>query len=158
MFQRYIPEVIKNQVLERQSRRCANSPNHPALNLADYNCPMWRLYGGEFDQAGWHFDHIAELSLTQNSTINNLQALCPSCHAVKTKRFMENKRQFTSVELNTGRGVMDIDKGVGAKRKYKSKSLSVTPQQKKRRTPKMAINVHDYKLTPEFLAQIYKKR
>jgi hypothetical protein len=170
MSSRYIPEATKLQVLERQKNRCNNNPIKPALNLNDYHCPIWQLYGGEFDQAGWQFDHIDELAMTHNNDASNIQALCPSCHAVKTKRFMENKRQFTSSELDTGRGFMDIDKGAGAKRKYKTKStstststsLSVTPQPKKRRTksPKassLATKMCGFQLTPEFLARIYKK-
>jgi predicted HNH restriction endonuclease len=36
--------------------------------------------------------------------ISNLQALCPNCHAVKTKRFMKQKKIFTSEEIDFGSG------------------------------------------------------
>ena len=36
----------KDDILFNQRYRCANKPNNPAINLGDYECPLWiRLLG-----------------------------------------------------------------------------------------------------------------
>jgi hypothetical protein len=87
----YIPQYIKNTILRRQNGKCANIPMRPALNLQDYICLLWQTNDGKFDEAGYNIDHIVEYSDSYNNHISNLQALCPNCHAVKTKRFMAQK-------------------------------------------------------------------
>jgi hypothetical protein len=47
-------------------------------------CPQWIRYYGNFDQSMYHIDHIKELTNGGTNKINNLQALCPQCHSVKT--------------------------------------------------------------------------
>ncbi len=107
---RYISEKIKQNVLQSQEYKCAK--------IKDYNCLLWICNNGIFDEAGYEFDHIEEFSITKNNLENNIQALCPNCHAVKTKRFLKNKNIFTTIELNNGAGLMDIDV-----QKYKKKRL-----------------------------------
>lgn len=107
---RYISESVKKQVLNRQNNRCANSPMRPALNLSNYQCLLWKCNDGYFDMAGCQFDHINEHCLTGDSSVSNIQALCPNCHSVKTKKFRKNKNLFTSSELNEGRECMDTSK------------------------------------------------
>jgi hypothetical protein len=110
MTSRYISEKIKKSVLELQNYKCANNPNLPAANLHDYKCLLWICYDGHFDLSGYDFDHIEEFCKSQNNSINNIQALCPNCHSVKTKKFMKNKKIFTSCEMAEGRELMQIDK------------------------------------------------
>ena len=105
---RYISEKTKREVLLRQDNKCANNPWYPAINLSDYNCLLWKYEGGFFDASGYQFDHINEYSLDGNNSLNNIQALCPSCHCVKTKKFLNNKKYFTSTELGAGCGKMDL--------------------------------------------------
>ena len=101
MTSRYISDKIKKSVLE----------------LQNYKCLLWICYDGTFDGAGYDFDHIDEFSKTQDNSIYNIQALCPNCHSVKTKKFMHNKRDFTTTEMASGRQHMDIDLPIKKKRK-----------------------------------------
>ena len=39
---------------------------------------------GSFDRSGYDIDHIKEFSITFDDNINNLQALCKSCHSIIT--------------------------------------------------------------------------
>lgn len=66
-------EHQKYMILVRQSFRCKGVPN--------YTCP---LQGRHFDEAGYDIDHIQPLFLGGSNDPCNLQALCPSCHRVKT--------------------------------------------------------------------------
>ena len=98
-----------------QNKYCANRPSNPALGCRDYLCPLW-LAGrcGEFDESGKQIDHIVEYCEEQNNNIDNLQALCPNCHAVKTKRYMMqnkpvDKPRLNSVELHQGGAWMDLE-------------------------------------------------
>jgi heterodisulfide reductase subunit B len=100
MESRYISNKVKREVLENQNYKCAR--------IKDYNCLLWVCYNGEFDEAGYQFDHYEEFCITGDNSSRNIQALCPNCHAVKTKRFMNNKKLFTSRELDNGSGLMDI--------------------------------------------------
>lgn len=107
---RYINKSTKEAVIDRQGYRCANNPSNPATNLADYQCLLWKYQNGIFDGAGYQFDHIDEICKSNDNSINNIQALCPNCHAVKTKKFLNNKMQFTSTQMKEGCAIMkDID-------------------------------------------------
>jgi len=114
-----ITQNTKNLICNRQYNRCANSPLKPALNLSDYMCPFWIYNNGVFDNSGYAIDHIDEVSITSNNELENLQALCHNCHAVKTRKFKNNKNMFTSSQLHTGAGFMDIDNYEPAKKKRK---------------------------------------
>lgn len=83
----YIPEGIKKIVAGNQRYKCANNPTITLEGLENYKCPMW-LTDGSFDAAGYEIDHIVEVSIGGYNDISNLQALCPSCHSVKTKHFI----------------------------------------------------------------------
>jgi 5-methylcytosine-specific restriction endonuclease McrA len=102
LIKKYISIVVKNHILQQQNYKCANT-------IKNYKCLLWTTNNGFFDEAGYEFDHIDEFCLTSNNTLNNIQALCPNCHSVKTKRFMNNKKKFTTSELDNGANVMDID-------------------------------------------------
>jgi hypothetical protein len=113
-----ITQKTKDLISNRQYNRCANSPFKPALNLSGYLCPFW-IYNRLFDNSGYAIDHIDEVSITSNNELENLQALCHNCHAVKTRKFKNNKNMFTSSQLHTGAGFMDIDNYEPAKKKRK---------------------------------------
>lgn len=102
IIKKYISIFVKNHILQQQNYKCANT-------IKNYKCLLWTTNNGFFDEAGYEFDHIDEFCLTSNNTLNNIQALCPNCHAVKTKRFMNNKKKFTTSELDNGADVMDIE-------------------------------------------------
>jgi CRISPR/Cas system Type II protein with McrA/HNH and RuvC-like nuclease domain len=103
---RYISKKTISMILEKYKYKCANNPNNPVIK--DYYCPMWLLYNGDFDISRYEIDHIEEYSLTGDNSIDNLQPLCPSCHTVKTKKFLKNKCVFTSSEINHGRCFMEV--------------------------------------------------
>jgi hypothetical protein len=112
---RNISNKIKTIVLERQQNKCAQVKN--------YTCLLWLVNMGYFDEAGYEFDHIDEYSITKDNSSNNIQALCPNCHSVKTKRFRHNKNLFTSREIEQGSEIMDIDKVRSQKRKIKDYNI-----------------------------------
>lgn len=99
---RYISDKIKKEVLERQNYRCANN-----VNINGYLCLLWKYENGLFDNSGYQFDHIEEYCLSKNNNIENIQALCHNCHAVKTKLFMKHKGYFSSIELSNGMTFME---------------------------------------------------
>jgi len=59
-----IPEAVKFEVLNRQNLRCAMCGR------------FLRIY---------EFDHVVPIALGGTSDVNNIQALCPECHRLKTK-------------------------------------------------------------------------
>jgi hypothetical protein len=91
---RDIKEATKKKIAGKQFYRCANKPDITLYNLENYNCPMWSLYNGSFDESGYDIDHIIEFSISQNNMEDNLQALCVSCHRVKTRNFAGCKKQY----------------------------------------------------------------
>ena len=85
---RPIPKKLRKQVIEKQNSTCANKPGANLKNLDHYLCPLWQIPGnnGKFDESGCHIDHIEPFALIGAHSEANLQALCPCCHAVKTKK------------------------------------------------------------------------
>lgn len=111
--------AISTSVKKELYTKYTQCANHPESGLVkDYDCPMWIIYGGFFDESGYNIDHIDEFSKTYNNNIENLQLLCVCCHAVKTKLFMKNKCKFTTAEINKGACLMDVvDEKIKKKRK-----------------------------------------
>jgi 5-methylcytosine-specific restriction endonuclease McrA len=118
---RYISKRDIKTVLLTQSNKCCNKPDKPAVNLRGYNCLLWKYQDGTFDESGYEMDHINEHCATSDNTLKNLQALCPNCHSVKTRRFMKNKRTFTSTELDEGAALMEVDDPINPSKKKKRK-------------------------------------
>lgn len=85
MFRRKITKSLLIQILGRQRYRCANRPDLFPAGLKEYQCPLWRHGDGVFDLAGPQIDHIVELRHGGIDSIDNMQALCPNCHAAKTR-------------------------------------------------------------------------
>ena len=85
----------KRMVAGRQSYKCANCPNTTIKGLETYKCPLWQRAiednKGSFDQSGFELDHINELATSGDNSLDNFQALCKSCHSVKTKKFLMKK-------------------------------------------------------------------
>lgn len=87
---------IRNKISLLQDNTCVG------WKYADgWNCPM---SGAQWDASGFDIDHIIEKSWTQCDDISNLQALCKSCHSVKTKQYMSSpifkmKRQINILHI-----------------------------------------------------------
>lgn len=79
-----IPEHTKYQILVRQAFRCKGVP--------DYTCPLLATTGGLFDAAGYDMDHLIPLVFGGSTDPSNLQALCVSCHRIKTAREEASRR------------------------------------------------------------------
>ena len=88
-------ESQKRMVAGRQGFKCANKPEVTLKGIETYQCPLWLKSDadnrGSFDQSGFDMDHIDELSQSGNNSLENFQALCKSCHCVKTKKFLMKK-------------------------------------------------------------------
>ena len=88
-------EAQKRLVAGRQSFKCANNSNVILKGIENYKCPLWLKSDsdnkGSFDQSGYELDHINELSVSGDNSLDNFQALCKSCHCVKTKNFLMKK-------------------------------------------------------------------
>jgi 5-methylcytosine-specific restriction endonuclease McrA len=97
MITRNVSESTKKSIVRQQRNRCANEPGlgKNMRGLEGYQCPLWMINKGLFDESGYEIDHIIEYSPDKedkkSDRKNNLQALCISCHSVKTRRF--NSRQ-----------------------------------------------------------------
>lgn len=118
---RLVSEGLKKLVAGRQNYKCANNPKSNVVK--NYKCPLWenKLRQGNFGEEGYQIDHIIEHSITKDDNESNLQALCLSCHSVKTKRFIIKKndkpdKQNTSENKN----VYEIDEIIDKRRKGKS--------------------------------------
>jgi len=88
-------DAQKRMLAGTQSYKCANNLETTLTGLETYQCPLWQKSNtdnkGSFDQSGFELDHINELCVSGDNSLNNFQALCKSCHSVKTKRFMMKK-------------------------------------------------------------------
>lgn len=90
---RNISESIKKRIAGKQEFKCANNPDVELVGIVGFMCPLWARSGaGNFNEAGYEIDHIIEHSITYDNNEKNLQALCLMCHTVKTKRFMNNRK------------------------------------------------------------------
>ena len=89
---RNVSESTKKKVAGKQWFKCANRPNSKLKRIENHLCPLWAIDGenkGNFNDDGYHIDHIDELCVSGNNDITNLQALCKTCHSVKTRNFMQ---------------------------------------------------------------------
>jgi len=100
MSKRKVTEALKKLVAGRQNYKCANKINSQVVK--NYNCPLWQNEErqGSFGEEGYQIDHIIEHSVSRNDTPENLQALCLSCHSVKTRRFMIQNEEKTMTDKN----------------------------------------------------------
>jgi 5-methylcytosine-specific restriction endonuclease McrA len=87
---RSLTEAQKKKIVAKQGYKCANK-NSTIKGLDGYQCPLWKSNDGTFDESGYQIDHIIELADNGEDTIDNCQALCLSCHRVKTTRFTTKK-------------------------------------------------------------------
>ena len=96
---RQLSESTKKQVAGSQKYRCANSPQSNAV--PGIQCDRWVNDGGSFNRSGYDIDHIVEVADGGTDAIDNLQALCPSCHRVKSTASMaaraKRKREGVAV-------------------------------------------------------------
>ena len=88
-FKRKVTESQKKNIAGKQFGKCANNNSSTLKGLETYDCPLWEKENnkGSFDASGYDIDHINEHCLTGDDSDENLQALCLSCHRVKTKKF-----------------------------------------------------------------------
>ena len=83
----------KKTVAGRQNYKCANSIGSEFAKTYDFTCLLWSHpeRQGTFGKEGYEIDHIIEFSQGGEDSIENCQALCLSCHRVKTILFNQNK-------------------------------------------------------------------
>lgn len=101
-----LPEATKKRIAGKQHYKCANKPGSNLKGLEGYDCLCWGNKDvdnrGAFDESGYEIDHIIEFCISQDDSDTNLQALCISCHKVKSKRFMsidENRKYYKSKKI-----------------------------------------------------------
>ena len=106
---RYLSEALKKKIAAKQNFRCANNPNVNIEGMDDYKCLLWRLddLRGSFDASGYEIDHIEEFCINKNNEEKNLQALCHSCHAYKTRNFQMNKSNIISKKRSEYNSIKD---------------------------------------------------
>ena len=101
---RNISDSIKKRIAGKQFYKCANNLEQNNIRgLENYECPLWTKSNdnkGCFDESGYEVDHIIEWSKSKNNNEKNLQALCKSCHSVKTKRFLNKSRKKSTDDDN----------------------------------------------------------
>ncbi len=87
-----------------------------------YICPQWKNYNGSFDKSMYHIDHIIELQYGGTNHHSNLQALCPSCHSVKTNF---QKGQKINKEIQVKRNVSEkLKKQIAARQYFRCANVS----------------------------------
>ena len=94
---RTVTAAQKKFIAGRQFNKCANKPGAILKGFETYECPLWQRadeHRGCFDQSGYDIDHIIEFSISHDDTNDNLQALCKSCHSMKTKKFAMEKKKI----------------------------------------------------------------
>lgn len=99
---RNINDKIKKLILQRQDNKCANKKGSDLIGLKDVVCPVWdsNTYKGDISN-NYEIDHIKEFCISHDDSPENLQALCPCCHSVKTKQFNQKCKE-----------IYDNDKGI----------------------------------------------
>lgn len=101
--QRKLSESVKKHIAARQFYKCNNKPGSNLSKIGDYECPLWLKNSenkGIFDISGYEIDHIIEFSVTHDDREENLQALCASCHSVKTKNFMREHKRNNQIDTD----------------------------------------------------------
>ncbi len=109
---RYISEARKKLIAARQKFRCANEPGSNLKGLENYKCLLWKETGkdqGIFDDSLYEIDHIKEFSRNGNNEDDNLQALCNSCHAYKTRKYMMQTNKKIKNDFDDDQGNESID-------------------------------------------------
>lgn len=96
---RNVSETLKKKVVFNQKNKCANFPNSNLKYIDQYKCPLYIYNNGLFDESGYEIDHIIEFCIGGSDDITNLQALCTSCHTVKTKNFQIAYAQIKNDQL-----------------------------------------------------------
>jgi len=88
MVARKINKITRITILERQNYKCANKKGANLIGIGDYVCPRWDSlnYQGDISD-NYEIDHIVEYSITNDNSLENLQALCRDCHGIKNKNF-----------------------------------------------------------------------
>ena len=126
-----VSETTKKTVASRQKFRCANAPGSHIRGLEDYDCVMWKLYEGSFDESCYEIDHITERCIGGDNDIKNLQALCLCCHEYKTRTFKINRKKNNDMNVNLGKSNKSQSKSNKSQRKSnKSQSKSNKSQSK----------------------------
>ena len=89
---RRLTRIQKENIAARQYFKCANS-------VHNYNCPIWAReeHKGSFGPEKYQIDHITELWEGGTDDESNLQALCLSCHRVKTDRNAKKRAKYKEV-------------------------------------------------------------
>ena len=96
MTTRRLTRIQKENIAARQYFKCAQS-------VHNYNCPIWAReeHKGSFGPEKYQIDHIIELWEGGTDDESNLQALCLSCHRVKTDRNVKiiNYQQLNIISI-----------------------------------------------------------
>lgn len=96
---RYIPVADELILFKKQNGCCANFPDSNLDRIGNYKCHLWKDpdHNGKFDQVGYQIDHIIDHYISGNNSIDNLQLLCPQCHALKTKNTVYKKHPIQPI-------------------------------------------------------------
>jgi hypothetical protein len=78
---------LRDAVVQKDNGKCRGIDN--------YECP---LKDRTEDASGFHVDHILPVADGGTDDIDNLQLLCPCCHAVKTKRDADNRNTLAALK------------------------------------------------------------
>lgn len=127
---------VENYIAGKQYYKCANNPDVNLSGLKNYRCPIWDKpcsNKGSFDEWGYKINHKIKYCSIEydrgdnndndsdsnndnggdnddnNESDANLQALCDSCHLVKTERFIKKFIMKYTDKVNIDY-LYDIDK------------------------------------------------
>ena len=122
-----VTKATKKQVADKQELRCANKPKTMPRGLYDFECPLYENKDGKFGEERYQVDHIIEQALGGSDDMENLQALCHSCHAVKNNNFAtlrkEEKKLIYKYETKLNKKLKKL------RTKYNGNNVLVVPNE-----------------------------
>ncbi len=97
---KYVSDKIRQNVMEKQNGKCANTPTSNLNFIGDFECPCWQTEGskkGKFIKGKFELDHIMESSVGGTNEEHNVQYLCLYCHDEKTRNFMSYRAERNKI-------------------------------------------------------------
>lgn len=135
----YIKRSDEMELLRKQKFRCANSVGSNLYNIGTYECILWKLYGGTFDEAGYQIAYWGH---------NNLQLLCPQCHAVKTLNSQKNNKGKISQKSSDDNESSDSESSDDSNTIIEQYKLYRCERCKKQFNNKRRYEEHLYRISP----------
>jgi hypothetical protein len=149
-YSRYVPVKNRNNLMEKQEKKCANSPDEHLRFIGNYECPCWKRKGsnmGVLEKSD--LDRIIEFSQRGTNDKDNLQILCLDCYREKTTNFACYKAERRKIERAIAK--LKIDYGLDEDR------LREEPEITRNENLKIMLKIEKEKTKRQMLKKLAKK-